>query len=109
MTRHERLVPDIMIWELTECDVNKDIKVSDSLNLCGIKMQVKYFDRLFPIYIELMGKDTVCRVEERKNLHLQLNPSTGFLIHLKSMLHGLESLTFFFAIVPNIPKRKKES
>ena len=67
MDKHERLVPDIMNWELTECDINKDIKVSDSLHLCGIKMQVKHLDRLFSIYIKSMGKDTVCRVEERKS------------------------------------------
>ena len=68
MDKHERLVPDIMNWELTECDINKDIKVSDSLHLCGIKMQVKHLDRLFSIYIKSMGMDTVCRVEERKSL-----------------------------------------
>lgn len=66
--KHERLVPEIMDWELTECDINKDIKVSDSLHLCGIKMQVKHLDQLFSIYIKSMGKDTVCRVEERKSL-----------------------------------------
>lgn len=68
MDKHERLVPEIMYWELTECDINKDIKVSDSLHLCGIKMQVKHLDRLFSIYIKSMGMDTVCRVEERKSL-----------------------------------------
>jgi hypothetical protein len=68
MDKHERLVPDIMNWELTECDINKDIKVSDLLLLCGIKIQVKHFDRLFSIYIKSMGMDTVCRVEERKSM-----------------------------------------
>ena len=68
MDKHERLVPEIMNWELTECDINKDIKVSDSLHVCGIKMQVKHLDRLFSIYIKSMGKNTVCRVEERKSL-----------------------------------------
>ena len=24
MDRHERLVPDIMEWQLTQCDINKD-------------------------------------------------------------------------------------
>src|SRR5262249_44311665 len=68
MDKHERLVPDIMSWEMTECDINKDIKVSDWLHLCGIKIQVKHLDRLFSVYIKSMGKDTVCRVEERKSM-----------------------------------------
>jgi hypothetical protein len=61
---HERIVPDIMEWYLTECDINRDIKVSDCLHYTGIKIQVKHFDHLFRIYVKAMGKDTVCRVEE---------------------------------------------
>jgi hypothetical protein len=38
--RHERLVPDIMEWQLTGCDINKDIKVSDFFHYTGIKIQV---------------------------------------------------------------------
>jgi len=61
---HERMVPDIMEWYLTECDINKDIKVSDSLHYTGVKIQVKHFDHLFRIYVKSMGRNTVCRVEE---------------------------------------------
>jgi hypothetical protein len=65
--KHERLVPDIMDWYLTECDINKDIKVSDILHFSAIKVQVKHLDHVFSVYIKSMGKDTVCRVEERKH------------------------------------------
>jgi len=65
--RHERIVPDILEWELPECDINKDIKVSDLFHLTGIKIQVKHLNHLFRIYIKAMGKDTVCRVEENKH------------------------------------------
>lgn len=54
-----------MEWQLTECDINKDIKVSDFFHYTGIKIQVKHLDRLFSIYIKSMGKNTVCRIEER--------------------------------------------
>jgi hypothetical protein len=64
MERHERIVPDIMEWGLTEFDVNKDIKVSDSFQYTGLKIQVKHLDRIFRVYIKSKGKDTVCRVEE---------------------------------------------
>jgi hypothetical protein len=67
MDRHERLVPDIMDWELTQCDINKDIIVSDWFQFTGMKIQVKHLDNLFRIYIKSMGKDTVCRVEESCN------------------------------------------
>jgi hypothetical protein len=66
MDSHERLVPEIMHWELTECDINKDTKVSHWFHYTGSKIQVKHLDHLFCVYIKSMGEDTVCRVEERK-------------------------------------------
>jgi hypothetical protein len=60
---HERIVPDIMEWYMTECDINKDIKVSDLLQFSAFRIQVKHLDHLFRIYIKSMGEDTVCRVE----------------------------------------------
>jgi hypothetical protein len=67
MDKHERLVPDILDWELTQCDVNKDVRVSDWFQYTAIKVQVKHFDHLLRVYIKSMGKDTVCRVEESLN------------------------------------------
>jgi hypothetical protein len=67
--RHERIVPDVMEWELTECDINKDIKVSDWFHYTGFKIQVKHIDHLFCLYVKPMGKDTIYRVEERKHPH----------------------------------------
>jgi hypothetical protein len=67
MDKHERLVPDIMEWYLTECDINKDIKVSDWFHYTSIKIQVRHLDHLFKVYIKEMGKDTICRVEESKS------------------------------------------
>jgi hypothetical protein len=42
MDHHERLVPNVMEWELTECDLNKDVKVSGSFHFTGLKIQVKH-------------------------------------------------------------------
>jgi hypothetical protein len=64
MDRHERIVPDIMEWELTEFDVNKDIKVTDWFQCAGLKVQIKHLDHLFRVYIKSKGKNTVCRTEE---------------------------------------------
>jgi hypothetical protein len=54
----ERIIPDIMDWHMTECDINKDIKLSHLLHLSVIKVQVKHLDHLFRIYIKSMGKET---------------------------------------------------
>src|SRR5205823_1314654 len=66
---HERIVPHVMEWELTECDINKDIKVSDCFHYAGLKIQERHIDHLFCLYIKAVGKDTVYRVEERKHPH----------------------------------------
>ncbi|MGA9152771.1 MAG: hypothetical protein WBZ36_19510 [Candidatus Nitrosopolaris sp.] len=42
----ERIVPEIMEWQITECDINKDIKISHLLHHSAIKIQAKYLDRL---------------------------------------------------------------
>ena len=64
--KHERMVPDVLEWEITECDINKDIKISDLMHFSCIKIQVKHLDHIFRIYIKALEKDTVCRVEENK-------------------------------------------
>ena len=63
--KHERIVPDIMQWELTQWDVNRDVKIDHIwAQITGLKIQIKHIDHLFRVYIKSMGKDTVCRVEE---------------------------------------------
>jgi hypothetical protein len=66
---HGRIVPNVLEWEVTECDINKDVKVSDWFQYTGLRIQVKHMDHLFSLYIKKMGKDTVYRVEERKHPH----------------------------------------
>jgi hypothetical protein len=66
---HERIVPNVLEWRVTECDINKDVKVSDWFHWTGLKIQVKHMNHLFSLYIKSMGRDTVYRVEERKHPH----------------------------------------
>lgn len=62
--KHERIVLDIMDWELTQCDINKDIRIEKWLQPTGLSIQVRHMSHLFRVYIKSKGKDTVCRVEE---------------------------------------------
>jgi len=61
---HERVVPDLMVWDITECDINKDIKVGEALHFTGLKIQVKHLHHVFRVYIKAIGRDTVCRIEK---------------------------------------------
>jgi len=59
---HERIVPPIMKWILTGCDINKDVTLSDKLT--AINIQLKDTDRVFRLYIKSLGDKAVYRVEE---------------------------------------------
>jgi hypothetical protein len=61
---HERIVPPIMKWILTGCDINKDVTVSDKLQLTAINIQLKDADKVFRLYIKSLGDKAVYRVEE---------------------------------------------
>src|SRR5918994_4589565 len=101
--KHERMVPDVLGWELTECDINKDIKVADLLHLSAIKIQVKHLDHLFRIYIKALGEDTVCRVEEAKQpkvataefINNIFNPMERVEKQLHEISERLDKLTLF--------------
>ena len=86
--KHERLVPDIMDWQLTEADINKDIKVSDVFHFSAIKVQVRHLDHLFSVYVKSMGEHTVCRLEERK--HPAEKPAIEFVNDIFNPIGRLE-------------------
>jgi hypothetical protein len=87
--RDRLILAEIMDWQVTECDINKDIKVSHLLHFSAIKVQVKYLDYLFRIYIKAMGKDTVYRIEERKHPH---KPPLDFINDVFNPLEKVEKL-----------------
>jgi hypothetical protein len=78
-----------MDWQLTEADINKDIKVSDVFHLSAIKIQARHLDHLFSIYIKSMGKDAVCRLEERKH-HTTKRPAVEFVNNIFNPVGRLE-------------------
>ena len=84
---HGRIVPNVLEWEVTECDINKDVKVSDWFHYTGLRIQVKHMDHLFSLYIKKMGKDTVYRVEERKNPH---KPALDFINDIFNPMEKVE-------------------
>ena len=64
---HGRAIPDVMDWILTECDINKDVVVSDAFHLTSLhlqgKVRVRDFEYVLRMYFKVMGPDTVFRIE----------------------------------------------
>ena len=61
---HERTVPLVTEWILTGWDINKDIPVTDMLQLSAPNIQLKEANRIFRLYIKSLGDKPVYRVEE---------------------------------------------
>jgi hypothetical protein len=57
----ERGVPSIMEWYLSECDINKDIEITDMMQLSSIDIQLKYADRVFRQYVKSLHDKAVYR------------------------------------------------
>lgn len=58
--KHERVVPGIMDWELTQCDLNKDVRIERCMLLpIRLSIQVRHLSHLLRVYIKTKGEDTV--------------------------------------------------
>jgi hypothetical protein len=68
----EHIVPLITEWRLVGCDINKDIAVTDTLQLTAIDIQLKDADRVFRVYIKSLGDKAVYRAEESLKIGLPL-------------------------------------
>jgi hypothetical protein len=66
---HERMVPPLTNWVLTGFDINKDITVTDMLQLSAVNIQLKDANRVFRLYIKSLGDKAVYRVEESVKMH----------------------------------------
>jgi hypothetical protein len=61
---HERTVLPLNEWILTGWDIDKDIPVTDMLQLSAPNIQLKEANRVFRLYIKSLGDKAVYRVEE---------------------------------------------
>ncbi|MGC1927380.1 MAG: hypothetical protein WA667_00270 [Candidatus Nitrosopolaris sp.] len=69
---HERIVPPITEWILTGCDINRDVTVTDMLQVTAINIQLKDADRVFRLYIKSLGDKAVYRIEESVKMRSSL-------------------------------------
>ena len=49
---HETVVPAIMEWRLLQCDLNKDIEITETAQLTLPDIQLWHMDRVFRLYVK---------------------------------------------------------
>ena len=93
---HQVTVSDIEHWEFTECDINRDVRVSDLVHFAGVKVQVKHMDHLFRIYIKRIKNETFCRVEETKNFKIPVIEAINHILNpydrVERQLSGIQHI-----------------
>jgi DNA repair protein RadA len=63
---NDSVVPTIEQWYLIHADINKDVKVSQRLQLTFHNMQLQTADRVLRIYVKNLGQGSVMRFEEMR-------------------------------------------
>jgi hypothetical protein len=59
----ERIVPHVLTWILTACDINKDIEIGVMAQLTGINIQIKSATGVFRSYVKQLKNKAVHRNE----------------------------------------------
>ncbi|MGB6527641.1 MAG: hypothetical protein WBF33_05990 [Candidatus Nitrosopolaris sp.] len=88
MDHHERLVPNVMEWELTECDLNKDVRLMWFRYTAEDSGKNKWIG--YSVFTQSPWvRDMVYRVEERKHPH---KPAIDFINDLLNPIEKFEKL-----------------
>jgi hypothetical protein len=69
----ESIIPPVNTWILKQCDINSDVTIADSAQLCIPDVQLKTAGRVFRMYVKPMNNEAVCRVEESKEVNRPLS------------------------------------
>jgi len=69
----ERGVPSESRWVLKGCDLNRDVEISDNMQITLPDIQLKYVGRVFRLYVKTLGEKAICRGEESLTLNSTLN------------------------------------
>jgi hypothetical protein len=75
----ERVVPPIIYWRLTQCDLNKDIEITEKMQFTLPDIQLRYGGRVFREYVKLFGERAVCRAEESLKVGLYLTDGFDYI------------------------------
>jgi hypothetical protein len=103
--RHTVIVPSVPEWQVTGCEVNKDINIgSDWLQFSGLHIQMKHLDHAFSLYVKAMGRDAVVRTEQKLNVKRPVieaiddifNPAKGLEKRIENMEKMLTQILHSF-------------
>ena len=89
----ERYVPPLLSWVLKQCDMNKDVKISDKAQQTLPDIQLIHADRVFRLYVKIIEGKAYCRGEESLVLNQLLPQALDTIRHpYKSIEEKMDTL-----------------
>ncbi len=85
----ERIVPDINIWILKECDINVDIELTDLGQVTLPDIQISTFGRVLRAYVKILESKAVYRLEETLTQNSPLLEALDSIVHPNRTLEKL--------------------
>ena len=76
--RSELIIPPTERWILKQCDINNDIPITDKAQITLPNIQLKIAGKVFRLYVKPFEKNAVYRVEDSKEVNLQLSHFSQF-------------------------------
>lgn len=70
---NERILPPLMDWKLNQCDVNKDIEITDMEQLTLPDIQIMEVDQVFRLYVKALEQKAYYRLEESKKINQKIS------------------------------------
>lgn len=92
--KRERRVLPLMSWVLKQCDLNKDIEISDKSLLTLPDIQLIQADRVFRLYVKILNEKAYYRAEESLTLNQVLPEALDTIRHPhKAIEEKIDTLT----------------
>jgi len=85
----ERIVPDINVWTLKECDVNVDIELTDLGQVTLQDIQISTLGRILRAYVKILESKAVDRVEETLTPNCPLLEAFDSIVHPNRTIENL--------------------
>jgi hypothetical protein len=81
----ERLVPPIIYWRFMQCDLDKDIEITEMMQFTLPDIQLICVGRLFRTYVKLLDNRAVSRAEESLKVDHFLTDGLEYIRNPKSV------------------------
>lgn len=76
--RSELIIPPTERWILKQCDINNDIPITDKAQVTLPDIQLKFAGKVLRLYVKSFEKNAVYRIEDSKEVNLQLSQFSQF-------------------------------